>query len=496
MQGDNWPVTTGERTSVRYGARSIAAQVPDLAQIPGPRYLALSAALSGLLLDGRLAPGTRLPSERDLAAALQLSRSTTTAAYDQLGRDGMLTRRRGSGSYLNLPAGARVAGPGARIARPSLTPDVLDLSIAALPAVPDAVEAAAVRAVSRLGAWTGALGYQPYGLPPLRELIAARYAARGVPTHPDEILVTNGAQHGIDLLLRLLVGAGDRVLTDLPTYPGALDAIRAHGARTVAVPVRAGGGWDGPALRNALLQAAPRMAYLIPDFHNPTGALVDGADRAGLVAAARRSGTVVVADESFVEVDLRPAGSPVPPAMAALDRTVISIGSLSKPIWGGLGIGWIRAESDTVARLAIIRARADMGGSVLDQLTAAELLPDLDEIAGRRRAELRGKRDALLAAIAGSLPDWRPGLPLGGLSTWVDLGLPAATALTHGLEQRGVLITPGSRFAVDGTLERFLRIPYALPVEDLQHAVDRMALAWSELDLRRLRRSEGSLVPV
>lgn len=453
--------------------------------------------MASLLLDGRVAPGVRLPSERDLATVLQLSRSTATAAYQQLTEDGLLIRRRGSGSYLRLPAGSRVSGPGGRLNRQDEGVGVLDLSIAAMPTLPGLLEEAATLALPRLSQHTGDIGYQPYGISALRERVARQYTDRGAHTEADQILVTNGAQHAMDLLLRLQLNAGDRVVTELPTYPGALDAIRAHGGRVVAVPFGRDGSWDGAALRNALLQTSPRLAFLIPDFNNPTGVLIGSAQRRELLAAARRSGTTVIVDESFIHLDLRPAGNPTerPLPMAAIDDTVVSIGSLSKPIWGGLRIGWIRTDRDSVSRLAMIRARSDMGGSVLEQLVADEVLADLESIVARRRAELTVKREALLSHLTLRLPGWQPTYPAGGLSTWVKLDAPGATPLTHLLEQRGVLLTPGSRFAVDGTLERYLRIPFALPAADLVTAVDRMAVAWADLGPRQVRRPSAALVP-
>ncbi len=500
---------TGRVDSPRsIGARALAALLPDLGQLPGPRYRALSTAVATLLLDGRVAPGVRLPSERDLAAVLQLSRSTATAAYQQLTEDGLLVRRRGSGSYLRLPVGSRVSGPGGRLNRQDEGVSVLDLSIAAMPTLPGVLEAAATRALRQLSQHTGDIGYQPYGISALRERVARRYTDRGVCTDADQILVTNGAQHALDLLLRLQLHPGDRVVTELPTYPGALDAIRSHGGRVVAVPFGPDGRWDAAALRNALLQTSPRLAFLIPDFNNPTGALIGNDQRHELLAAARGSGTTVIADESFIDLDLREhnprgsgaadsTGTPIerPMPMAAIDDGVVSIGSLSKPIWGGLRIGWIRTDPDTVSRLAMIRARSDMGGSVLDQLVADEALADMDSIAARRRAELIVKRDALLSELGARLPAWQPSYPAGGLSTWVTLDAPGATPLTHLLEQRGVLLTPGSRFAVDGTLERYLRIPFALSPAQLATAVERMAQAWADLGPRQVRRPSGALVP-
>ena len=150
----------------------------------------------------------------------------------------------------------------------------------------------------------------------LREAVAARFTARGVPTSADQILITNGALHGWDLLLRLLIGPGDRVLTELPTYPGALDAVRGNGGRVVPVPMAAGGGWQVDQLQATLRQTAPRLAYLTPDFHNPTGALIDERARRDVLRAARQTGTTVVVDESFVDLGFcareRPTRRPRP----------------------------------------------------------------------------------------------------------------------------------------------------------------------------------------
>ena len=481
----------------RLGPRALTGLLPDLTELATPRYRSIADAIAALLLDGRIPPGAVLPSERGLAGALGVSRSTTTAVYHQLAADGLLMRRRGSGSHLRLPPGTTVSGPGARLRRGGDSA-VLDLSIAASPGVPAELPPAVAQAAEALTGYHDEIGYQPYGIRPLRELIARRYADRGVPTGAEQILMTNGAQHALDLILRLMLHPGDRVLTELPTYPGALDAIRAHGGRVLAVPFAADGGWDLPALAGTFAQSSPRLAMLIPDFNNPTGRLIDTDQRAAALSAARRSGSTVVVDESFVDLDLRDprAGSAIPAPMSGLDPGVFSIGSLSKPIWAGVRVGWIRADADTVSRLAMVRARSDMGGSLLDQLTVLTLLGDYQPILDRRRSQLRERRDALLSALATELPAWQASRPDGGLSTWVRLDAPAATALTHLLEQRGILITPGSRFTVDASLERYLRIPFALPAEVLVEAVGRLAQAWADLDQRRVRRPESSaLVP-
>ena len=462
----------------RVGGRALAALLPDLRVQPGPVYAALGDGITALVLDGRIATETRLPSERELASALKVSRATVTAAYDALRATGYLASRTGSGSYVTVPSGSSPHPSIARWRNTDAGADVIDLSCAALPAPPGVLAPAVTVAATKLGAYTLRDGYDPAGIAPLRAAIAQRFTARGLPTGPEQILVSNGALHALDLVLRLLVGPGDRVLTELPTYPGALDAIRANGARTVPVPMSAAGGWDVDQMRATLRQTSPRLAYLMPDFHNPTGALVGEDARRDVLRTARQTGTTVIVDESFVGLGFAADERPT----SAIDPFVISIGSLSKPVWGGLRIGWVRASADLIHRLAALRASIDMGGAVLEQLTATELFADLDDILAARIASLRPQRDALLAALARELPQWRVGAPQGGLSLWAELDAPLSTPLSLMAMPAGVVLVPGSRFGVDGTLERFLRLPYSLPVDCLEEAVARIASVWSGLD--------------
>jgi DNA-binding transcriptional MocR family regulator len=462
----------------RIGGRALAALLPDLRAQRGPVYAALRDAVTALVLDGRIATETRLPSERELATALATSRATVTAAYDALRASGFLTSRTGSGSYVSVPAGSRPGPSPARWRRDQQADDLIDLTCAALAAPPGVLQDALPAAAAALPRYAESEGYEPAGLAVLRAAIADRFTARGVPTGPEHIMVTNGAMHASDLLLQLLIGPGDRVLTELPTYPGAIDGIRRVGARTVSVPMAARGGWDVTTMRSTLRQTAPRLAYLIPDFHNPTGALVDEDARHEVLRAARQTGTTVVIDESFVEVGFC-AGVR---SAAAIDPSVIVVGSLSKPVWGGLRTGWIRASTELVQRLASLRASIDMGGAVLDQLVAAQIIPRLGELMPDRIEQLRARRDALTAALQTHLPEWQFDVPQGGISLWAELDAPMSTSLTMLAASAGVIVVPGSRFGVDGTLERFLRVPFSLPSERLNTAVERLAAVWHGLD--------------
>ena len=156
-------------------------------------------------------------------------------------------------------------------ARPATDPSVLDLAHAALPALrrPSRQRSPPRQRISPRH--LGGHGYDIRGLPELRSALADYYGAAGLPTTPEHILVTHGAQHGLALALRLYVGGGYRVLDEHPTYPNALDAVRRAGGRLVPAAMDRERGWDVEMLEATTRQSAPRLAYLVPDFQNPTG---------------------------------------------------------------------------------------------------------------------------------------------------------------------------------------------------------------------------------
>ncbi|MEF2529681.1 aminotransferase-like domain-containing protein [Streptomyces sp. CS62] len=275
---------------------------------------------------------------------------------------------------------------------------------------------------------------------------------------------------------------GDRVLAENPTYPNALDALRQAGLRTGPVPV-SDDGWDLEAAESALRGTAPRLAYTIPDFHNPTGALMPPEQRLRLIAATRAAGAWLVVDETVADIALDvPAPAPTASlgARGAADH-VITIGSLSKTHWGGIRVGWVRAAEKVVNELATVRVAADMTGSVLDQLVALAFLDGADGALPERLAQLRSRRAALVRCLERHAPQWSWRVPPGGLSLWIDLGEPVASALAERAAGTGVYVSRGARFGVDpGTFAHRLRIPYTLPEDRLEEGVRRLAAAFHD----------------
>jgi DNA-binding transcriptional MocR family regulator len=444
-------------------------------QLTGPAYVALAKRVRLLILDGRIPLGTRIPAERDLAVQLGISRTTVTAAYGELREAGYLDSVRGSGSVARLP-GSHSPAPDLVEGRHGL----LDFTKASMPATP-AVADAALAAAAELPAYLGLSGFDPVGIPALRESIAARYSARGLPTDADQVMVTIGAQHAIALLARVLLSRGDRALIESPSYPHAMEALRDHGARLVGVNVSSpsdtwDGGWDQTALEQAFQRTSPTLAYLMPEFHNPTAMTMPAWQRARVAELADAAGTTLLIDETMA--DLAIDDVQVQPPFAVHTSAAVMIGSLGKSMWGGLRIGWIRADRPLIQRLIRGRDSGDLGTPILEQLVAVQLLAQYDDIIESRRTLLRAGRDHLVTALADRLPEWSVPRPAGGLTAWVNIGSPVSSQLTLAARNEGLLLAAGPRFGIDGAFERFLRIPYAHPLDNIDTAVDALARAW------------------
>ena len=222
-------------------------------------------------------------------------------------------------------------------------------------------------------------------------------------------------------------------------------------------------GWDEGMLLSAIRGGAAHLAYLIPEFQNPSGHLMPASLRERLAAAAHAAGTDLIVDESFVDLRLGTdeTAPEMPPPVAAFDRhaRVLTVGGMSKPYWGGLRVGWIRAAAPVIARLSALRVAVDMAGPVLDQLVALRLLAHRDDVIRDRRAQLTRQRDRLVAALRAHLPEWSFTVPSGGACLWVELDAPVSSALAQSAIAHGLIVASGPRFGVDGTLERYLGCP-------------------------------------
>ena len=280
-------------------------------------------------------------------------------------------------------------------------------------------------------------------------------------------------------MLHTLLRRADRIVVDIPSYPHAIDAFRDAGARIepLAMPEARPNieEWE-----RVLRTSRPEFAYVMPDFHNPTGSSLDADERRRLVAASAASGTVLLVDETTAELAIDP-GVVHPPLAAMATGTgarVITVGSVGKTVWHGLRIGWIRADSRTVAAIAAARPARDLGTPVLEQLVVSELLPDFGRVLAHRARQLGATRDAVVDRLRTDLPDWRVPVPAGGLCIWVTLPDARSSLLVPAAAALGVRITAGPRFGLDGAFERQLRIPIGGAPEPTAAAVGVLAEAW------------------
>ncbi|CAA9318123.1 MAG: Transcriptional regulator, GntR family domain / Aspartate aminotransferase [uncultured Nocardioidaceae bacterium] len=467
-------------------ASRVASLVGDLTTGGRPLYVELAEQLRLLIGEGRITAATRLPSERELTAALGVSRTTVTRAYAELRDRGYAESRRGSGTVTRLPLRAESVTD--RVFAPwSEDPDVIDLNCAA-PSAPAGVAAAYEAALAELPCYLSSHGYYPAGLPRLQAAVAATYEERGLPTSPDQVIITAGALAATAIVAQALTAPGDRVVVEDPVYPNATQALSHRSARLVPAPVDPHG-WDVPATAAIIRQAAPQLAYLVPDFQNPTGSLMPDAERAELAAALRRARVVPVIDEAHQALALD--GQPMPAPFAAHLAGTVTIGSASKQFWGGLRLGWLRVPEAMVPQLLRARMSLDLGAPLVEQLALVHLLEHRHEVWAANRVRLRGQRDALLDGLAEHLPEWEFVRPGGGLAVWCRLPSTRGAALVAEAERHGVVAAAGRVFAVEGGgLDQHVRIPWTRPVEELETAVRRLSAAWDSVAHQRPRDEE------
>lgn len=443
---------------------------------PGPAWAALADSLTLLIGDGRISLGVRLPSERDLTTALGLSRTTVTRAYAALRDNGYASATQGAGTFTSVPGGRERAHD--RVLTPGLAgEDWIDLNCTA-DSAPLEVMAAYTAALSQLPAYLGGHGYFPTGIPVLQEVVAAAYEARGLPTRPEQIVVTPGALAAASVVVRAMASGRGHALVESPTYPNVAEALRASGTRLHEAALGANG-WDIDGIIDSVKQVKPEFAYVIPDFQNPTGAVMSAAQRERLGAHLLAQGTLAIADETHHALALD--GQSMPAPFASFHADTITLGSMSKAFWGGLRVGWIRAPQHLVERITRARLSLDLGVPVLEQLVAAHLLQQ-GPVPSGHIDRLRMQRDALADAVTAHLPEWRFVKPAGGMALWCELPRRGATALAAAAADQHVIVSPGPVFSLDGGLDAFVRLPWTRPVSDLRNAVERLAVAWRQVE--------------
>ena len=419
----------------------------------GPLTDRVEERLRTLIDTGVLREGERLPSTRELAAALGVNRGILLKAVRRLEDSGRLKARVGSG--ITVVGAARGGDAPAEEVRFSsaigrLTPSESGLAREE-PLFADFSRLAPDEKFFPRESFLAILSESwkhnrelwqyapPYGFKELRVQIARRMSQTGAPWAAEDILVTSGAQQALDLLFKTFVDVGDAVGVESPTYSGVLPLLQFYGARRIEIPV-VPGGRDLSGLRRGTV----RLVYTMPERHNPTGETLDEASRRQLLAGALSAGAVVLEDGYETAV------SGHPPLSALSRGRVVTLGSFSKDLAPGFRVGWIAADRPILQAVALAKQTSDLQTPLALQVAIAEFLRQNadEEVRLRRSREIEKRRATLGESLDRNLPElsYRGGGP-GNPLFWLELprGVAGREVARRALS-RGVRVAPGADF--------------------------------------------------
>ena len=442
----------------------------------GPIWKRLVRNVVRMVDDGSMPDGARLPPSRTLARDLGINRSTVCRAYEELASLGYLESR--SGSYSTIRSRTRLA-PQSRAVRPLLDWDAVMAPGLARTyhdaiALPRAVAPQAgwidfgsltadptlsplpefSRVVRRLLSASGEelLDYgDPTGHPALRQTLALRMHAHGIRASAEDVLITQGAQQALDLVLRLVARPGARVVVEAPTYGLVLPLLRLHGLEPLEIPMR-NDGMDLDQLEKKLATEKPVLLYTIPTFHNPTGITTSQAHRERLLGLCEKHNVPIL--EDGYEEEMKYLGRRVLPIKSMDARgIVIYVGTFSKVLFPGLRVGWVTAERECLHRLAMLTRVMSLSSSHLPQAALERFCHEgrYDRYLKRVHARFRRRMTALLEGLEKHCSrvgaEWTR--PNGGATAW--LRVPGAKPqdekrLLELAVKAKVAITPGSPF--------------------------------------------------
>jgi 2-aminoadipate transaminase len=468
---------------------------------PQPLYAQLAQDIQRRIRSGALPPGARLPTVRELARQLGVTRLTIHSAYSELAAGGWVEATVGRGTFVAAQpdTAALLPEPGRDLSPRSILNDMLRMarlpgmrSLAMADAAPDLYpqrefERALEEALSSGGA--SALGYTAsQGDPLLRTTLADLLRERGLSAGPDEIVITSGVTQGMSLIARTLAGPGDAVIVEQPTYLGLLNVLSAQGIRAVGVPLD-DDGLIVEALEPLILEHRPRFIYTIPVFQNPSGVCLSPARRAALLALAERHRVPLVEDDIYSQLAYE---EPAPPALKAGDLAglVLHVGSFSKSVLPGARIGYVVAAPHLVGRLVAAKQADDLCSPPLLQRAMALFIQHgwLTSHMRRTIPRYRERRDALMTAMARHFPSGlRWTTPRGGFCSWVTLprGTSTADLYLAGVE-RGVAFAPGDVFFAGPAPQPHIRLSFSsLPPELIMEAIQVLGQVFSPHLARR-----------
>ncbi|MBA4494899.1 PLP-dependent aminotransferase family protein [Paenactinomyces guangxiensis] len=436
---------------------------------------------SGLLEEGAL-----LPSVRTLSKQLNVSPMTTVRAYNQLESDGYIVREQGKGTFVKRTEKReekqkrRLKSQEWQLSIPDYLPRAqywrqqqlfqtdnlkLPLSVASIhPSLLPQQEFN--REVQKLlqNDSTPLFQYGPIeGDLEFRKAAANYLSSRNLSLKPEEILVTNGSQQAIDLIARCFVGQGDVVVTEAPTYSTAIDVFRERGATIIPIPV------DQEGMRiDSLITLCdthpPKVIYTIPDYQNPTGAVMSPRRRSQLLEIAQVCQSVIVEDDPWSETSFTET-APAPIKAQDQEGHVVYIKGFSKILSPGCRVGAAAASGRLMDRLVAAKANADLGSPLLTQRAVASFIrsPQMPKHIKRLKTALKKRRNKVIELLSNYAPQhvtWT--VPSGGINIWITLpGTINADELVYEAKKESLSFLPGSSCYPGQPEFHHLRISYS-----------------------------------
>lgn len=456
----------------------------------------LAAAVEQAIERGELLETWRLPSERDLASVLGVSRSTTVRSMELLAQRGAVQRVHGSGTFV---AGRRYP------TRTSLLPPTLRLKYQVGSNTDPGMIAATVPSPSDLPAHALTLtpwelfeaapggersgsGYNLAGLADTRRGIASMLSRQGLPTAPENLIVTTGATQSLSLVFEQTLTRGDLVVVESPSYPTTLDLLRRIGVQIVAV--RTGdASVNADGLARVATKARAKMVVVTSICNVATGHSASRAARQTLAALAQRGITVV---DDLTLADYHPAPQPHPVAAPTDHRNIITVGSFNKIYWGGLRIGWLRSHPSLVQSFIRAKSKTDAGSSVPSQIILTKLLPHHDQIAETRRSQVQARAASARAFLHREMPEWTIDGAGYGPSMWVRLPVRDSAGFVAFAYQSGTAIGYGGMYRSDGRASPHVRLTLTSGDESVAQGLANLSASWSAFSDRRSLRQGNS----
>jgi DNA-binding transcriptional MocR family regulator len=482
-------------------------------QAASPIYLQLAAAVSDAIRAGRIEIGARLPSERVYARTLGLSRTTITAAYQELSASGLIRGHVGRGAIViaadpdRIPAGeiswtqlASRLAPRIQALNTGNNPDVISFGDGWLhSSLTPRAALAACAARTALESASLIKAAPLSGLPALKDALIETLRTNGVTATSGEMLITGGAQQGLNVIARALVSPGDTVVSESPTWHGAIRAFRAAGAEVTGIGMDLEG-MDADALEDSLARRRPKFVYLIPTFQCPTGRLMSLSRRRRILEICARFRTPIVESHVYGELSFAERL----PSLKSLDSAglVIHQGSASKSISAALRLGWLVAPQPATELFAAAKAAIDLSTPAMTQAVLAEFLTSgayARHLPKFRRA-LRDRCDSLRGALSLHCPELRHAPPQGGLYVWAQLpkGM-SSDELETAAAAEGVSVRGGTAFLTDQGPSSHIRLCFAAPAAgEIPAGAERLGKALQKLlkKHRSLPHEASAVAPV